>query len=90
MDVLHYYELKQKYEETMNKRKNNIKKKKDLSLNEKRAKIKKLIGTCVNCNKEGGTIFEEKNGLLKSSRTLSVSSPFPNEKQLKSVLSIST
>jgi hypothetical protein len=66
MDVLHYYELKQKYEETMNKRKNNIKKKKDISLNEKRAKIKKLIGTCVNCNKEGGTIFEEKNGLLKA------------------------
>ena len=66
MDVLHYYELKQKYEENMNKRKNHIKKKKDLTLKEKRAKIKKLIGTCVNCNKEGGTIFEEKNGMLKA------------------------
>jgi hypothetical protein len=66
MDVLHYYELKQKYEEKLNIRKKKIKKNKDLSLKGKRAKVKALIGACVNCNKPGGTIFEEKNGTLKA------------------------
>ena len=66
MDVLHYYELKQKYQESMDDRKKKIKKNKDLTLKEKRAKMKTLIGRCVNCNKPGGTIFEEKNGTLKA------------------------
>jgi len=65
MDVLHYYQLKQKYEKNMNDRKNKIKKK-NLQIKEKRAQIKKLIGKCVNCGKSGGTIFEEKNGMLKA------------------------
>jgi len=66
MDILHYYELKQKYEEGLNNRKRKIKKNKDLTLKEKRIQIKKLIGKCVNCNKPGGTIFEERNGTLKA------------------------
>lgn len=61
-----FYELKQKYEESMDRRKSKIKKNKDLSLKEKQTKIKKLIGRCVNCEKPGGTIFEEKNGMLKA------------------------
>jgi hypothetical protein len=61
-----FYELKQKYKESMDRRKMKIKKNKDLSLKEKQAKIKKLIGRCVNCEKPGGTIFEEKNGMLKA------------------------
>jgi len=65
MDVLHYYELKQKYQEKLNKRKNIIKKNKDLSLKEKRIKMKKPV-KCVNCEKPGGTIFEERNGTLKA------------------------
>jgi hypothetical protein len=65
MDILHYYQLKQKYQENMNGRINKIKKK-EISIKEKRAQIKKLIGKCVNCGKTGGTIFEEKNGLLKA------------------------
>ena len=65
MDILHYYELKQKYEENMKGRKNKIKKM-DISNEKKRAKIKALIGKCVNCNKAGGTIFEERNGILKA------------------------
>ncbi len=66
MDVLHYYELKEKYKEKMDQRKKNIKKKKDITLKTKRGLIKKLIGKCVNCNKPGGTIFEERNGTLKA------------------------
>jgi hypothetical protein len=66
MDVLQYYELKQKYEESMNRRKLVIKKNKDLSLKEKQNRIKKIIGKCANCSKPGGTIFDEKNGMLKA------------------------
>jgi hypothetical protein len=65
MDTLQYYELKQKYQETMDRRKKVIKKK-DISTKEKRTEIKKLIMNCVNCGKPGGTIFEEKNGILKA------------------------
>jgi hypothetical protein len=65
MDILHYYQLKQKYQENMNNRKNKIKKK-EISNNKKRTLIKKLIGKCANCGKDGGTIFEEKNGMLKA------------------------
>jgi len=65
MDVLHYYQLKQKYQENMNGRIKKIKKK-EISIKEKRTQIKKLIGKCGNCGKTGGTIFEEKNGMLKA------------------------
>jgi hypothetical protein len=61
-----YYQLKQKYEESMNRRKLVIKKNKDLSIKEKKIRIKKLLGNCANCGKPGGTIFEEKNGMLKA------------------------
>jgi len=60
-----YYELKQKYQENLDRRKKIIKKK-EISLKEKQSLIKKIIGTCANCGKPGGTIFEEKNGLLKA------------------------
>jgi len=60
-----YYELKQKYQEYMNRQKKLIKRK-DISLKEKQLRIKKLVGKCVNCGKPGGTIFEEKNGILKA------------------------
>jgi hypothetical protein len=61
-----YYELKQRYEKYINGRKTKIKKNKELSLKEKRAMIKKIVPRCVNCNKPGGTIFEDKNGMLKA------------------------
>lgn len=66
MDVLHYYELKQKYQEDVNKKKDKIKKTKGLSVIEKKAKFKKLIMKCVQCDKPGGTIFDERNGILKA------------------------
>ena len=61
-----YYELKQRYEKNIKARKNKVKKNKDLTLKEKRSAIKKIIPRCVNCNKPGGTIFDEKNGMLKA------------------------
>ena len=66
MDVLQYYELKQKYENVMMDKKRKIKKNKELNLKEKRVLIKRIIGKCVNCGKPGGTIFEEKDNMLKA------------------------
>ena len=66
MDVVNYYKLKQKYEEKLNARKLKIKKKDTISKKEKRLQIKQLIGHCANCGKSGGTLFEEKNGMLKA------------------------
>ncbi len=61
-----YYELKHRYETALIGRKRKIKRNPDLTLKEKRALIKRIIPKCVNCSKSGGTIFEEKNGMLKA------------------------
>lgn len=61
-----YYELKQRYEKGIDLRKKKIIKNKESTVKEKRALIKKIVPRCVNCNKPGGTVFEEKNGMLKA------------------------
>lgn len=66
MDITHYYELKQKYQEKINNKKNKILKDNKLTIKEKRAQYKRIVPKCVNCNKSGGTLFEEKNGILKA------------------------
>lgn len=66
MDVLNYYKLKQNYKELMDDRKQEIRRTERLTLKELKVRFKKLIPRCVNCHKAGGTIFEEKNGMLKA------------------------
>jgi hypothetical protein len=66
MDVLNYYKLKQNYKELMDDRKLMIRKTEGLNMKDLKARFKKLIPKCVNCGKAGGTIFEEKNGMLKA------------------------
>jgi hypothetical protein len=64
--LLQYYKLKQKYNDNLKKRKLNIKKNTEISFKERSRELKKLVGKCINCGKAGGTIFEEKNGMLKA------------------------
>ena len=66
MDLAQYYELKQKYQERIDNKKKKIRKDKLLTIKEKRAQYKKIVLKCVNCDKPGGTLFEEKNGILKA------------------------
>jgi len=66
MDTTHYYELKQKYQERIDNKKRKIRKDNDLTIKEKRALYKKIVPKCVNCDKPGGTLFEEKNDMLKA------------------------
>ena len=61
-----YYEIKEKYDNQMKKRKSTIKENPKYTFKEKKTNLKKIIGNCVNCNQKGGTIFEEKNGMLKA------------------------
>lgn len=58
-----YLKLKKNYEEKLNKEKNKILNNKDLTLKEKRKKIKSIKGKCVKCNRKVNTIF--KNDGLK-------------------------
>ncbi len=67
MDQLQYYKLKEKYQQHILIKKDKIKKDKSLSITQKQLKCKKIIKKCVNCGKKGGTIFEEKYGMLKAS-----------------------
>ena len=62
-----YYKLKEKYQNNIVKKKSKIKKDNSLTTNEKKQKIKQLKYNCINCGKEGGTLFDESNGMLKAS-----------------------
>lgn len=64
--IRHYYEIKEKYDTQMKKRKSFIKENDKYTFKDKKNHLKKIIGNCVNCNEKGGTIFEEKNGMLKA------------------------
>ena len=66
MDVLDYYKLKENYQDKINNRKLMIRITEGLNMKDLKARFKKLIPKCVNCGKAGGTIFEEKNGMLKA------------------------
>jgi hypothetical protein len=64
--IKQYYKLKAKYENNSDKKKSKIKKDNSLTTNEKKQKIRQIKYNCVNCGKEGGTLFDETNGMLKA------------------------
>jgi hypothetical protein len=66
MDYNYYYKLKQKYQDQLETRKTIIKENRELTLAEKKSRIKRIIPRCVACGKKGGTTFEEKNNMLKA------------------------
>ena len=61
-----YYKLKQKYNNSIQKQKNKIIKNPELSLKDKRDHVKLLKKQCINCKKEGGTIFSKDNYILRA------------------------
>lgn len=65
-DLYKYYKLKQRYEKSIDKIKDNIRENyPDLSNAAKRKKMKKAI-KCIKCKKSGGTIFTNDNNILKA------------------------
>ena len=61
----HYYDLKNKYNKYIRKIKNRIKRL-DISDREKKEMFKRQKIKCIHCKKPGGTIFTEKNRILKA------------------------
>jgi hypothetical protein len=61
-----YYKLKDKYEMKLNKEKEKILSISGLSNKEKQARYSRVKKRCVNCNRDGGTIFSNKNRILKA------------------------
>ena len=60
-----YYQLKQEYEKRWNKIKRKIKNM-DISNKEKRARLKRKKVKCIQCKQPGGTLFTNKDGVLKA------------------------
>jgi len=61
-----YYKLKAQYEATLQRKKLLIIRDKDLSKKEKKQKFKRLKSKCINCKRNGGTIFSNTNRTLKA------------------------
>tara|TARA_Y100001958_G_C21247385_1_gene578599 strand:- start:1408 stop:2226 length:819 start_codon:yes stop_codon:yes gene_type:complete len=59
-----YYKLKQKYETTLERKKQKIISNPSLTTKAKQQKIKEIRTTCVNCGKLGGTIFKSEENTL--------------------------
>ena len=63
--INNYYKLKEIYESKINQNKIKIINNPQLTKKEKEVKFKNIKKLCVNCKKEGGTLFTNKDGLLK-------------------------
>ena len=61
-----YYKLKQKYDNQITSMKNTILKNDDLSKKDKRRRFQQLKLRCIQCRNQGGTLFENKKGLLRA------------------------
>ena len=61
-----YYKLKTDYDMKYRDKKRIIAKSEVLTTKEKRAKIEQIKMKCIGCNKNGGTLFTNKNGILKA------------------------
>ena len=61
-----YYSLKQEYETNFQRRRRTIQRNKTLTKDQKRKKLLELRNKCINCGKEGETLFSNKKGILKA------------------------
>ena len=64
--IYEYYKLKENYENKLNQNKSKIINNTLLTTKEKEQKFKQLKKQCINCKGIGGTIFSNKNGILKA------------------------
>ena len=66
-DVLNeYYKLKSQYESSLHKKKYGIIRNTNLTAKEKKQMFARLKPKCINCKKDGGTIFSNKDNVLKA------------------------
>ena len=65
-EINEYYQLQQKYESKVKKQKTKILNNDTYSLEQKKQRISMLKYNCIRCGKEGGTIFSNKNRILRA------------------------
>jgi|LauGreSuBDMM15SN_2_FD.fasta_scaffold18265_2 hypothetical protein len=65
-----FYKLKNEYENSLSKEKNNLKNNANLSLKERRSEFRKLKRKCISCNRAVGTIFASKHDADADTRKL--------------------
>ena len=61
-----FYEYKTQYESLYKDKKKNILKKKSKSITEKLYSIQQIKMSCIQCGKEGGTLFKQENKILSA------------------------
>ena len=64
--ILDYYKLKEKYENKYKQLKLKIINNPLDSIKEKQQKFQQMQKLCINCNNKGGTIFSNRNGILRA------------------------
>lgn len=64
--VNEFYRLKQEYENDIDIKRKQIKRDKTLSSQQKRQRIAQIVSKCVNCGKQGGSIFSNDNRVLRA------------------------
>lgn len=61
-----YYKLKQKYEDKIQRQKMRVMRDANLTVKEKRERVRLIKKQCVNCKKEGGTVFSASDHKLRA------------------------
>ena len=64
-EIKEYYKLKEKYEKTIKRQKEKIIGNEHYSVNQKKKRLKLIESKCVNCGKQGGTLFSNNNRILR-------------------------
>ena len=65
-EIKEYYKLKEKYERSIRRQKDNIQKNDVYTLNQKKKRYKLIENKCINCKQIGGTIFSNNNRILRA------------------------
>lgn len=61
-----YYKLKQKYEDKIQRQKMRILRDPSMTVKEKRERVRLIKKQCINCKKEGGTVFSTSDRTLRA------------------------
>lgn len=64
--IKEYYTLKKNYDLEINRKRKPIIRDTSLSILEKKKRISKIQKKCINCKKQGGTIFSNKDSILRA------------------------
>lgn len=65
-EIDNYYKLKKQYKNSQQSSIAKIMSNENLTIADKRVRVKELMNKCINCKSDGGTIFEETHNYLKA------------------------